>query len=65
MKIKKCKKCGNEGFMIQETIISKAFLDKKEELTVYKNFTNSIDRIFCSNCEEEYSENDFNKINFE
>lgn len=65
MAIKKCRKCNGDDFFIQETIFHEAAisLDDKE-LTVYKEQTGGIERIFCKNCSVEYSERDFRKINF-
>jgi hypothetical protein len=65
MKIKKCKKCGGSTFIIQESILHTAELSPEDKnLTVYKEFTSGIDKIFCKNCEKEYLESDFSKINF-
>ena len=65
MKISKCKKCGGDTFLIQETIFHKAVLcPKDKDLTVYKDHGNGIERIFCENCEADYSEDDFERINF-
>ena len=65
MKLKKCKKCGGDDFFIQETIFHEAALASDDrELTVYKEQTSGIERIFCKNCAAEYLEKDFNKINF-
>lgn len=65
MKIKKCKQCDGEVFCIQETIIHEAsFSSRDMGLTVYKERTSEIERIFCKNCDTDYSENDFLKINF-
>ena len=65
MKITKCKKCGGNDFYIQETIIHAAALCPNEKnLTVYKERTCVIDRIFCKKCETNYSEDDFKQINF-
>lgn len=65
MKISKCKKCGGDVFLIQETISQKAALCPKDRsLTVYSDHENKIERIFCENCEMDYSEDDFKSINF-
>ncbi len=65
MKIKKCKKCGGADFYIQEIIFHEASLSPEDsELTVYKEKTDGIERIFCKKCDTDYSEDDFGKINF-
>lgn len=65
MKLKKCKKCGGDDFFIQETIVHEASLYPQDsELTVYKEQTSGIERIFCKNCNTDYSEKDFSRINF-
>ncbi|MCX5699466.1 MAG: hypothetical protein NTX01_07190 [Candidatus Omnitrophica bacterium] len=65
MKINKCTECGGEDFFIEEMIIHKASLYAEDkELTVYKEQTSGIERIYCTNCDTEYSEDDFKKINF-
>lgn len=65
MKIKKCKKCGETDFIIKETILHEAALCPEDrELTVYKEETGGIKRIFCKKCKVDYSENDFQGINF-
>ncbi|MFH1797863.1 MAG: hypothetical protein ABH844_00725 [Candidatus Omnitrophota bacterium] len=63
--IKKCKKCGCSDFVIQETILHEASLcPENKDLTVYKEREGGIERIFCKNCDVDYSEKDFAKINF-
>lgn len=65
IKIKKCKKCGGDVFFIQEIIFHKASLCPQDKaLSVYKEQTGGIERIFCKNCDTDYSENDFWRINF-
>ena len=65
MKIKNCKKCGGDEFIIQEIILHEAALCPKEkELTVYKEQECEIQRIFCKNCDADYSEDNFKVINF-
>ena len=65
MKINKCKKCGEDIFLIQEIIFHKAVLcPKNKDLNVYKDHGSGIERIFCKNCEMDYSEDNFKSINF-
>ncbi|MDD3295796.1 MAG: hypothetical protein PHU64_00365 [Candidatus Omnitrophica bacterium] len=65
MKIKKCRKCGGDNFIIQETILHEAALCLEDkELTVYKERTGGIEKIICKNCNTDYSEEDFSRINF-
>jgi transposase-like protein len=65
MKLKKCKKCGSDAFIIQETILHEASLcPNDEELTVYKERGCGIERIICKNCNKDYLEKDFHQINF-
>jgi len=64
MKIKKGKKFGGDDFLIQEIIFHKASLCPQGKiLTTYKEQTGGIERIFCKNCDTDYSGNDFgNKL---
>ena len=65
MKLEKCKKCGGADFIIQETIVHEASLSPQDkELTVYKERTSGVERIICKNCDTDYSEKDFLRINF-
>jgi len=65
MKINKCMECGGTDFLIQETIVHlAATCPDDKELTVYKEKSNSIERIFCKKCEAGYSEDNFETINF-
>ena len=65
MTIKKCNKCNGDDFFIQEIIFHEAAISSEDkELTVYKEQTNGIERIFCKNCSAEYLERDFKKVNF-
>jgi len=65
MKIKKCTNCGKHEFYIQEVIFHEAYLSSDDnQLTVYKNRTCEIEKIFCKKCETEYKESDFARINF-
>ncbi|MBI3581976.1 MAG: hypothetical protein HY098_07900 [Nitrospinae bacterium] len=65
MAIRRCSNCGCEDFLIQETIVHKAATSEEDgELTAYKVFSHVIEIIFCEQCEKEYSEEDFENINF-
>jgi len=65
MEIKKCKKCGRDEFIIQEIILHEAALcPEDKELTVYKEQECGIQKIFCKNCDTDYSEDNFKVINF-
>ena len=65
MKIKKCKKCGGGEFYIKEIIFHEAALCPKDgDLTVYREKNGGIEKLFCKNCDTNYSEADFKKINF-
>ena len=65
MKIKKCRKCSGMDFVILETLCHEAELSPDtEDLTVYKERTCGIEKIFCKNCEEEYLKKNFELINF-
>jgi hypothetical protein len=64
-KIKKCKKCGGDEFLIQETIIHVAAACPEDgELIVFKEWGGGIDRISCKKREAEYMEEDFKNIIF-
>ncbi|MFA5109461.1 MAG: hypothetical protein WC458_02885 [Patescibacteria group bacterium] len=65
MKLKKCTKCGGQDFYIQEIIFHEASLSSDDsQLSVYKERANGIERIFCKKCDADYSEDNFNEINF-
>ena len=60
----KCKKCGSKDFSVNESLSHKASLDCDGNLTVYKNKSDNIDDIVCSDCGASNSESDFKQINF-
>ncbi len=63
--LKNCKKCGHNGFDINEFVVHRAILCEKDgDLTVYTVKNNGIELIICSECKEEYYESDFKQINF-
>ena len=63
MFIKKCE-CGSTEFIVDEAIAHKADLDEEGNLTVYKSQDCDILKVLCKKCDKEYSEKDFNQINF-
>ena len=63
MAIKKCE-CGSRDFIVDEGIAHKAELDEEGNLTVYKSQECEIMKIVCAKCDTDYSESDFNQINF-
>jgi len=61
----KCRKCGCDDFDINEFIVHRASLCKKDSvLTAYKVKNHGIDIIVCNKCKEEYYEGSFKQINF-
>ena len=63
MFIKECE-CGSTDFIVDEAIAHEAENDGEGNLTVYKSQECEILKIVCSRCDVEYSESDFNQINF-
>lgn len=65
MNLKKCTKCGGDNFYIQEIIFHEAAIcPENGMLNVYGDHGSGIERIFCKDCEADYSEKDFKQINF-
>lgn len=56
--------CGSTEFYIKESLWHVAEVDSGSLLTVYKDRDNGIDLIECKKCEKEYSEENFNQIDF-
>lgn len=56
----KCK-CGNDVFLVHEYLVHKASVDEETgTLEVYKQVDNGTEEtVYCSECEREYSINDF------
>lgn len=64
MIIKKCK-CGSTDFIIDEGVAHSAEVDDEGILTCVGGCDEGeIIKIVCSECEEVYSEDNFNQINF-
>ena len=63
--MKKCRKCGGDIFIVQETLLHEGAVRDDKELYIYKNKNCEIDKIFCKNCDTGYLSSDFKGINFQ
>lgn len=59
----KCKKCGNDTFLINEGITHEGSIDPETgTLNCYKIKSNEVEDIVCKKCGAEYQSPDFKEI---
>jgi len=59
----KCKKCGSNEFLVFESDIYKASIDKETNiLECYKHYGGGYDKVECAKCGCEYNIDDFKEI---
>lgn len=61
-KITKCV-CGANKFVLKEVLMHSGDINEEGSLDVF-NIDNNIDTIVCLECDQEYSIDEFNSINF-
>jgi hypothetical protein len=61
--MKKCNTCGENNFWVNEGMTWKASLDEDGVLQCFKP-NSMIESIICTECGKEFTEEEFNEVNF-